>query len=110
MKKLFIGLALVGTGIAVYALTKGNHDNHLNLSAKDIPAPVKRKIKESASASAHALNASGEKMDDILVHIAKLIGKDEERIQELIGKIGSMSEAKKKELLKLTGKLNRKLA
>lgn len=110
MKKLLIGIAVAGAGYALYALGKSGKYNHLKMSANDLPDPLKKKIQETTSVSADALKTSGDKVDDILVHLAKIIGKDEDRVQELIAKIGTMSEAKKKELLKLTGKLNKKLA
>ena len=110
MKKILIGLAIAGTGYAIYTLGKNGKYNHLKFSAEDIPAPVKRKLKESASVSADALNASGVKVDEALVHIAKLVGKNEKHTQELIAKIGTMSDAKKKKLIKLTGKINKKIS
>lgn len=110
MKKLFVGLAFAGTGYAVYALSKSGKCNNLKFSVNDIPDPLKKKAKESAAISADAIKNSGDKIDDFLVQVAKVIGRDDARVQELIAKIGTMSDAKKKELLKLTGKLNKKLS
>lgn len=108
MKKLLMGLVIAGAGYAVYALNKSGKYNHLKVSADDIPEPVKTKLKASAAVSADALKHSSEKVDEALVHIAKIVGKDEERVQELIAKVGTMSEAKKKELLELIGKFHKK--
>lgn len=111
MKKLLMLLAIAGAG--AFAAKKLGRDNHLKMSAQDIPDPVKKQLRNAVTISTKALTASSKlsaaKLDFLITKAAKTIGKDDAKAKDLAHKISNVTAVKSRIIERSAAKVNKAL-
>lgn len=111
MKKLLIMLAIAGAG--VFAAKKFGGDNHLKMSAQDIPDPVKKQLRNAVTVSEKALTTSSKmsaaKLDFLITKAAKVIGKDDAKAKSLAHKVSNVALIKSRIIERSAAKVNKAL-